>query len=163
MKKIIHHIPLLDDYNDWLDKAKYNFEKYQESYALYDLADCLLTLNALPEWIAKSDNAPEKLKNIATEKLDYMKDKVNKFVFDVTKFDDINQKLRFIRIFCNYSKHSTPKQQFPKIVMNSTLPASLPMKFENILIGDSFINASEIINDVILFWDNCIESTKNNR
>ena len=156
LKKISYHIPVLNDYNDWLDKAKYNFEKYQNSYGVYDLADCLLTLNALPEWIAKSDSAPENLKNIAKEKLAYMSAS-NGFIFDETQFDDINQKLRFIRIFCNFSKHSAPKNKFPKIEMSSTLPASFPIKFENISIGDRFINASAIIKDVITFWDNYID------
>jgi len=163
VKKISYNIPVLDDYNDWLDKAKYNFEKYKETYALYDLADCILTLNALSEWIAKSDKAPEKLREITTEKLEYMTDNVNGFVFDETKFYDINQKLRFIRVFCNFSKHSTPKHKFSKIVMGSTLPAFFPIKFENIAIGDSFFNASEIINDVITFWVSCIEKDNNNR
>jgi hypothetical protein len=65
-------IKTLNTYNDWLDKAKYEHSKYKESWSIYDLTNCLLTLNALPEWIKNCKSAPENLKSLASEKITIM-------------------------------------------------------------------------------------------
>ncbi|MEJ7740472.1 MAG: hypothetical protein WKF97_23900 [Chitinophagaceae bacterium] len=151
------HIRTLCNYKDWFSKAVHDFQRYKETYGVYELADCLLTLNALPEWIVKSIEAPESLKDIAGSKILIMTDH-NAFVFDENKLNgDIDQKLRFIRIFCNHSKHAVPKNKFPKIEMSATLPAALPIKFENISVGNSYFRAEDILLDVIKFWTKSIE------
>lgn len=152
MKKIA----TLNNYIDWYEKARYDFCRYEETSGVYELADCLLTLNALPEWIAESKEAPQSLKTLALSKLQIMKGKQG-FIFDETQLDDIDQKLRFIRLFCNHSKHGEPKEKFPKIEMSAHFDLSFPVKFEYITIGDRSILAREILTEVLEFWRNNIE------
>lgn len=140
----------LSDYRDWYMKSLHNFELYKQSSGVYDLADCLLTLNALPEWIIESENASDDLKNIAKEKIKIMKG--DGFQFDEHKLDNIDHKLRFVRIFCNFSKHAVAKDRFPKIEMSFTFPATLPAIFKDISIGDIRYEAKIILEEVLNFW-----------
>ncbi|WP_026711788.1 hypothetical protein [Flavobacterium filum] len=148
-------IPVLNDYKDWYDKALYDFDKFKQSRGVYELTDCLLTLNALPEWIRNSDNVDLHLKNIVVEKIEIMQGK-NNFIFDETKLHEVDQQLRFIRIFCNHSKHAVSKEKFPKIEMAAMLPAMFPITFDYIKIGNLVFPAEPIIKSVIDFWSQYI-------
>ena len=144
----LKNIPTLTNYKDWYEKALYGFKRYNETCAIYDLTDCLLTLNALPEWIIGSNLANESLKELAKEKISIMKS----LTFDELKLSEIDQQLRFIRIFCNHSKHAVAKEKFPKIEMAALLPAMFPIGFEYIKIGDLMFPAKLIIKNVLDFW-----------
>lgn len=145
-------IPTLTDYKDFLRKAIYDYDRYSHTHGVYDLADCLLTLNSLPEWIKESDEAPDDLKSVADEKILIMKDKMPGFVFDEYKLDEIDQQLRFIRIFCNHAKHGEPKEKLPQISMGTPLPATFPITFDYIDVGDTSYLAIDLIKNVVDFW-----------
>jgi len=150
----MNKIPSLTDYQDWFEKAKHDYKILNKSNEIFDLVDCLLSLNALPEWVSKSDHATERLKNLANEKIMVMKG--IKFKLDTSKIGrDIDHQLRFIRIFCNHSKHGDGNNT-PIIVKEpgNTLPATLPVEFITIIkIGDLRFNAKHIIYNVIDFWN----------
>ena len=154
--KKMNSIPSLSNYRDWFKKAQSNFEKLADSDDIYDFVDCLLTLNALPEWIYKSDDAPEKLRLLAEEKVKKMKGNDNRFNFDEDKLDeDIDHQLRFIRLFCNHAKHGE-KKTIPLIVkeFGGIFPATFPIEFKMIIkIGEKKVNAKHLISSVIAFWE----------
>lgn len=157
MRKI-SKIATLDKYEDWLEKSKHEFSVYKKSYSVYDLANCLLTLNALPEWIEKSEGSPESLRNIASLKISIMKGDEGRFVFDETKLDLLDQQLRMIRLFCNHAKHGIKKTGFIKIsTSTTTFPIGFPMKFEMLEVGNTHIKASDVIENIISFWEQEIE------
>lgn len=74
-KKItFERLPTLNNYYDWFEKAKHDLQIYQKTLHVYDLANCFLTLNALPEWMKESNNIDNDLKDTAKKKIDIMKE-----------------------------------------------------------------------------------------
>ncbi len=146
-------IPTLNTYQDWLKKSEKEFIDYTKSYSVYDMANCLLSLNALPEWIVKSENVPDELRNIANNKLRIMK--TYQINIEKLKEFDIDNCLRLTRTFSNHTKHNDVKDSFIKISMSSKLPATFPIKFEFLTIGNDenqFIEAKELLRTIIEFW-----------
>ncbi len=87
-------LPEINNYINLVEKLDYDLKRYAQNNHIYELMDCFLTINAVPEWILKSLEASDSLKNIANEKIQIMKG--NDFVFDETKLTDINHKLRLV-------------------------------------------------------------------
>jgi len=157
----ISKIPTLDSYRDLLEKSEYELKKYEESAVVYDMANCILSLNALPEWIVKSDSASEKLKGVAKEKITIMKDEKYSKDIEKLKIYEIDYLLRFVRTFSNHSKHLDKKQNLVRIRMSASFPLSFPIKFTNITIGNDendFIDSIEVLKVVISFWKEHINS-----
>lgn len=155
----IARIPELRTYKHWLEKAKFDYLRYKKTFGLYALTDCLLTLNAIPEWITKEENISEELKRVAENKIIIMKGQKKGFLFNEKKLEDIDQQLRFIRIFCNHSKHGSKKEKLPEISINAPFPLKLPICFEYIQVGDEYILAKNILKNVIIFWENASKET----
>ena len=148
-------IPTLNTYEDLLQKSEYELVKYEKSALVYDMANCFLSLNALPEWIYKSDNASETLKKLAESKIKIMKDENYSKNIEKLKEYDIDYSLRFIRTFSNHSKHLDKKQNLVKISMSASLPATFPIKFTNITIGDDendSIDSIKLLKSIVNFW-----------
>lgn len=148
-------LPQLDDYLQLWNKLEYDIKKYKETNHIYELLNCIMTLNSLPEWIEKSYNSSLILKETAINKIQIMKGRGG-FLFDESKLDlDIDQQLRFIRLICNHSKHKTDSELIPivKSKWGATLPMKLPAKFSNIIaIGEKEIDAEDLINSIAKFW-----------
>lgn len=153
-------IPEISDYKDLLKKFEHDLKRYSKNNHSYELIDCIMTLNALPEWITKSENASQELKSLAREKISIMKG-LNNFEFNENLIQtEINHQLRFIRLFCNHSKHKTDSGQIPRIISKygATLPAILPAKLYNIIaIGDLEFDAEYLIVKIYDFWKKEIE------
>ena len=153
-------LPQIINYLDLFKKLEYDIDRYSKSNHIYELLDCLLTLNAIPEWIINSEDATEELKKLAEAKLKIMKG-LDGFSFEEDKLaTDIDQKLRFVRLTCNHSKHKTNSKHIPviKSVFGATFPFTFPAKFCNIIaIGTKEIDAEQLVNDVADFWKNQVE------
>jgi hypothetical protein len=147
----IKRIQTLEGYKDFFRKALHDFERYSQTRGVYELADCLLTLNSLPEWIRESKEADSELKMIAAEKIIIMQASEG-FQFDEYKLNEIDHQLRFIRLFCNHTKHAARKEKLPKISMGARLPATFPITFDYIEVGETSYIALDLIRDVIEFW-----------
>lgn len=144
-------IPTLDSYSDWLEKAEHDLSVFEKTYNVYDMANCFLSLNALPEWVQKADNASEILRQLAEDKIYIMK--YHQLDIERLKDNDINNQLRFIRLFCNHAKHKKKKGDFIKITMSARLPTILPIKFEYLSISENCsIKAVDLLKNVINFW-----------
>ncbi|WP_151214060.1 hypothetical protein [Pseudomonas fluorescens] len=152
------HIQELSRYTNWLEKAKHDILLYKQTFNVFDLANVFLSLNALPEWIAKSDDAPSGLRALACKKLHIMKGANDTFYLDETKLSDLDHQLRFIRVFCNHSKHADKKKELPQITMSTTFPLTFPVKFDRIHIGSITIEALPILESVIRYWEQEITS-----
>ena len=148
-------LPKLNDYNDLILKLDHNMKRLRESNHIYDLLDCMLTLNSLPEWIIASKTASESLKKVAEEKIEIMKG-LNGFVFEENKlFDNIDQQLRFVRLLCNHTKHKTDSKLIPIIesITGTTLPMMLPARFCIIVaVGNLKVDGEFIAFQVLEFW-----------
>jgi hypothetical protein len=148
-------IPEIYDFKDLFKKLDYDIVRFGKNNHIYELIDCLMTLNALPEWIKKSDTSSEELKLLAIQKEKIMKGE-NGFQLDVNLIDsDINHQLRLIRLFCNHSKHKTDSGQIPIIYSEygATLPMTLPAKLFNIIaIGNMGFDVEFLIHSVTDFW-----------
>ena len=146
-------------YSDWLEKAKLELSRFENSISVYDMANCFLTLNALPEWIAKSDNAKQELKELAARKIEVMKG-IN-FELDENKLNELDHQLRLIRLFCNHSKHGDKKKQFKHISMGPEEPFKMnfPIKFDHLFVGSELVKISVVLENVINFWVGEIENT----
>lgn len=146
-------IPTLSSYADWLEKAEYDLSVFEKTYNVYDMANCFLSLNSLPNWIKKDNEAPKDLKELVEEKqkiIGRMGDNLN---LRKLKNNDIDQSLNFIRMFCNHAKHKKEEGVFIEITMGAKLPASLPMKFEYLSIGQNCsIKVMDLLKNVISFW-----------
>jgi hypothetical protein len=146
-------LPEINSYLELVKKLDYDLERYSRTNHIYELLDCFMTLNSLPEWIKGSPEASQPLKGIAEAKLKIMKGQ--DFTLDVDKLDtDIDHQLRFIRLICNHSKHKTDSSQIPiiKSMGGSAFPATLPVKFDIVAIGDKEVDAEDLINRVANFW-----------
>ena len=150
-------LPKLNDYNDLILKLDFNINRLRESNHIYDLLDCMLTLNSLPEWIIASDTANESLKKVADEKVKIMKG-LNGFVFDENElFNNIDHQLRFVRLLCNHTKHKSNSKLIPRIesIPGTTLPLALPARFCIIVaVGNLRVDGEFIAFQVSEFWKN---------
>jgi len=149
----------IKDYKGLMKKIEYDIKRYQKNNHVYELIDCLMSLSALPEWIFKNENTPSELKKIAKEKAIIMKGHGD-FVFNENQLDkEIDHKMRFIRLYCNQTKHNQKKGEIPRIESkyDATLPVTLPLKLYNIIaIGEKQIDAEHLITDVYDFWEKLI-------
>jgi hypothetical protein len=134
-----------------MHKSILDHERYDQSGDVYDLANCFLSLNALPDWILRDETAPQALRDLAFEKRRIMSREVDS-PLDVEKMDDIDEKLKLVRLFCNHAKHADPKKLLPVINMSVKLPATFPIRFEDITVGGREFNASKLVAAVIEFW-----------
>ena len=154
-------LPKLNNYKDLITKLDYDMKKLQETNHIYDLLNCLLTLNSLPEWIIKSDTASESLKKIAEEKVKIMKG-INGFILDQNSlFDNIDHQLRFIRLICNHTKHKTNSKQIPIIesIPGTGFPMLLPARFCLIVaIGNLRVDGEFLAYQVSEFWKEKVSS-----
>ena len=154
-------IPKLNDYKDLVLKFDYNMKKLRESNHIYDLLDCFLTLNSIPEWIIKSNTASESLKKIAQEKYDIMRGQKQGFILDENLLiNNIDHQMRFIRLLCNHTKHITNKEEIPIIqsIPGTTFPMMLPARFCIIVtIGKMQVDGELIAFQASEFWKNEIE------
>lgn len=141
----------LVDYKDFIKKSRYNFDKFCKEENTYNFLDCILTLNAIPEWIIDSE-APEKLQDIAKEKLQIMKTAWDN---ELNSLETIDEKLMVIRLISNHSKHNA-SQSFPKVSFQSGMafPITFPAKFSHLSIGDKTITAKGLLLKIIEFWEN---------
>lgn len=142
--------PTLNTYSDWLEKAKYELLRFEESCGVYDMANCFLTLNAIPEWIEKSDDAPSKLKELASSKISIMKGVG--FELDESRLGELDHQLRLVRLFCNHSKHGDPKEKLEYISMGTHFPLVFPVRFEFLYVGSEYVRAFDILKNIIDFW-----------
>ena len=152
-------LPEINDYTDIISKLDYDIKRYTQNAHIYELVDCLLTLNALPEWIVSSIKAKPSLVLLANNKIIIMKGSGG-FVFDENKLDsDMDHKLRFVRLICNHSKHKTNSGHIPviKTISDSRdtgFPYVFPVIFykHRIVIGSKSVDAEILINEVTDFW-----------
>lgn len=155
-------IPTLSSYRDWLEKAEHDLSMFEETYSVYNMANCFLSLNSLLDWIKIDDEAPKDLKELVKEKQKVMGKKKNILDFEELKNGDIDQSLNLVRMFCNHAKHGGKKGEFVEISMGARLPATLPTKFEYLSIGENCsIKAVDLLKNVIFFWKNIIYQTDN--
>ena len=153
-------LPELDNFHDLLKKLDYDIERLNKTSHIYELLDCLLTLNAIPEWIVNSSTENETLKEIANQKLKIMKG--HEFSFDENLLhEDFDQKLRLIRLVCNHAKHKTDSIHIPKIKreMDCGFPMMLPAKFGFVIsISKQSVDAEYLVFELAKFWKSKIES-----
>ena len=118
----------------------------EKTHNVYDMANCFLSLNILREWIRKDDEAPENLK-VLDEKIYKAIGKMgNNLDFEKLKNNDVVQSIHLIRMFCNHAKHKDEQGEFVEISMGAKLPATFPIKFEYLSIGENFsIKATDVL------------------
>ena len=139
----------LESSKDMLDKTKYDFKRHCEDNDIYSFMDCLLSLNAIPEWIKADDNASDEMKNDMDELIKFMKQG------SIDDLSSIEKKLRLVRLICNHSKHGATKI-FPKVksINSSSFPITFPMKFGTfVALGDDERDVRPIISDIIDYFD----------
>ena len=156
-------LPVLDNFHDLLKKLDYDIERLAKTNNIYELLDCFLTLNAIPEWIVNSSTENKPLKEIASQKLKIMKG--HQFDFDENLlFQDLDQKLRLIRLVCNHAKHKTDSIHIPKInrELGCGIPMMIPAKFGFVIsIGKQRVDAEYLVFEVARFWKLLIENNNN--
>lgn len=155
-------LPELNTYNDLLLKLDYDRERLANTNHIYELLDCLLTLNALPEWIANSQTGNSQLMQIVEEKIKVMKG--HSFNFDENLIhSDIDQQLRLIRLVCNHAKHKTDSVLIPTIKReyDASFPMVFPIKFGFIIaVGKQKVDAEFVVSQVANFWKKAISDSK---
>lgn len=155
-------IPEMSSFLDLLRKLEFDLKRYSVNNHSYEFIDCIMSLNALPDWIKNSNDATSELKQLACDKEQIMKGR-NGFQFDELKLEsDIDHQLRFIRLFCNHSKHKTDSGYIPRIISKygATFPITLPAKLYNIIaIGKKEYDAEFLLENVYDFWKRHIENT----
>jgi hypothetical protein len=145
---------------DMLAKAKRDLEKLEVTNDIDDFINCMLSLNALPEWIKKDDF----FSSITKEKaivIEYIMKEGSSFTSpnDFNLRENTNHQLRLIRAFCNHIKHAG-SQIFPSIdlVDDNTLPMELDFEFGMVLkIGEEKFKAKALIRNIINYWDSFFE------
>jgi hypothetical protein len=143
----------LSRYQHWLKKAEHELRRYEESRDVYDLANTLLTLNALPEWIEMADGAPAEIKNLAAKKIRIMKD----HHLDESRLHEIDHQLRLVRLFCNHAKHGEPKEKLSQITMSAPFPLTFPVRFDHMQIGTRTVEMLPILKSLVSFWSDEIK------
>ncbi len=155
-------IPEIETYEDLFKKVLFDFNRYKTNLNHpYDLMNCLLGLNALPEWLVSDPNANAQLQLMGKQKNEVMKDNV-KVPFDLSQIGmSIDHQLKFIRLYCNHSKHNTKNNLIPTIkVTQGSFPYTLPIKFFNFIsIGNNNYDVEYLLNDVIDFWQKAFSVT----
>jgi hypothetical protein len=146
----VERVHELSTYRDWLAKAEHELRRYQETHDVYDLANTFLTLNALPEWIAKTAGVSQRLRSTADAKLRIMKGEG--FKLDESRLDELDHQLRLVRLFCNHAKHSDSKAEFDRISMCTRFPATFPIRFDHLQVGSQTVEAVPIVKAVVHFW-----------
>lgn len=156
-------IPEISSFEHLLKKLEYDLERYSKYNHSYVLIDCIMSLNALPEWINNSANIPDELKELARAKELIMKGN-NGFELDESQLKfDIDHQLRFVRLFCNHSKHKTDSGQIPKIISTygAAFPMTLPAKLYNFMaVGSLEFDAEYLLLKVYNYWKENIENLK---
>lgn len=144
----------LQNYLDLMKKLDHDLQQYSANQTVFELLDCLLTLNSIPEWIANDPSAPAGLRLIADEKIVIMKGQKPGFSFDESLLhSDTDQMMRLIRLVSNHSKHKTDSPHIP-VIRNAGLPYTLPFKVgQHLLIGNLKIDAENILQKVTDFWE----------
>jgi len=145
-------IQTLNTYSDWLSKANYEYSLFVKSCSVYDLANCLLTINAIPEWIIENNHASEALKAIATEKIAIMRAEYQCISLNENNLHEIDHQLRLVRTFCNHAKHGKEKEKIVAISMSAQFPLNFPVKFEYLKVGNKNILIEPILKSLIEFW-----------
>lgn len=114
------------------------------------MMNCFLDVNAVPEWIEKDGKLSQTLRDQATAKLEIMR----QHPIDLAKLGEIDNQLRFVRLFCNYAKHLDPKPSagIQNITMCSALPAEYPIRFDRLAVDGEIIYPSKLLGSVIEFW-----------
>ncbi|MGC4041971.1 MAG: hypothetical protein QM710_14600 [Flavobacterium sp.] len=153
-------LPELDNFHDLINKLEYDIERLSKTSHIYELLDCLLTLNAIPEWIVNSSIENTNLIKIAKQKIEVMKG--HDFNFDENLLhENIDQKLRLIRLVCNHAKHKTNSTHIPKIrrELDCGFPMMLPAKFGFVIsIGKQRVDAEFLVFELTRFWKSQIDS-----
>lgn len=144
--------PTLGSYRHWLEKAEHDLRQFRKSGSAYDIANCLLSLNALFDWAINDPNSPKQLVVAATAKRDTITPKT--FVFDLGELQkgNIDHRLKLVRMFCNHAKHGEPRGQLKSISLGALYPASYPIKFDHIILENGSVDADVLATDVIAFW-----------
>ena len=156
-------LPELNNFHDLLSKLDYDIERLNNTSHIYELLDCLLTLYAIPEWIVNSSTESTNLIETAKQKLKVMKG--HDFNFDENLLhENIDQKLRLIRLVCNHAKHKTDSIHIPKIKreLDCGLPMMLPAKFGFVIsIGKQKVDAEFLVFELTKFWKSQIDNDGN--
>ena len=103
----------LENFRDLILKAKHDLAKYDETCGSYELFNCLMTINAIPEWVNKrndsilTDHLKLKGKRLETLMKDHksVPDEIAKIDFN-DLWKDIDLQLEIIRWLTNYAKHA---------------------------------------------------------
>ena len=153
-------IQKLESSRDMLDKAKYDFKRHCEDNDIYSFMDCLLSLNAIPDWIKKDDRIPD-------EKKDYIDDLINFMKHGET--DDlslIENKLRLVRLICNHTKHGGKKGEAKHLIPNVrtisgfSFPITFPIRFGTfVALGNDEREVRPIISDIIEYFESKLSNS----
>lgn len=146
--------PELSSYKDLFQKLEYDLVRFSKTNHIYELLDCFMTLNAIPEWIINSSEVDMVSKEIIQIKLQIMKGQNFDFNEEFLS-ESIDQKLRLVRLVCNHAKHKTDSPLIPKIerIYDATFPLILPAKFGYIIsIGKHRVDAETLIKELKNFW-----------
>ncbi len=151
-------LPELNSFHDLLDKLEYDKNRFATTSHIYELLDCLLTLNALPEWIINSEIENDKLKELAREKILIMRG-INFDLDENLISQELNHQLRLIRLVCNHAKHKTNSKLIPKIEReyDASFPMDFPVKFGFVIsVGNKKVDAEFILDTIAKFWKTAI-------
>ena len=152
--RAFNKIPTLSTTQDLIEKAEHDLNRFREDRSVYSMADCFLTLNAIPEWLEKHDGIDlgELNKNNGIIKGEKCNPTEEGFKLSV------EEKLRFVRCFCNHIKHAKEKKPIARVEMaSSPLPVPLPITFDNIAVTytngkTDTLPAENILEAVLSFW-----------
>lgn len=75
----------------------------------------------------------------------------------------IDHQLRFVRLFCNHSKHKTDSGQIPKIISTygANLPMTLPAKLCTIMaVGSLELDAEYLFLKIYNYWKEILKTLK---
>lgn len=154
-------LPEINNYLDLIKKLDYDIERFDKTNHIYELLDCFLTLNAIPEWIKKDIGTPKHLMDEAEKMQSLIKG--GEFIFNENELDKIEHKLKLVSLISNHAKHNnnSKKSTIPiiKTISGNSFPASLPVKFSHaIVVGENEIDAEYIIKEASNFWKDLIKN-----
>jgi len=151
-------IPHLENYKDLFEKILYDYELFiKNRNPKYDLMNCFMGLNSIPEWLMNDPNVTSDIKHIGKQKNEVMKDRT-KIPFDVNQIrTSLDHQLKFIRLYCNHTKHKT--DWIPEIQMyEGGFPYTFPIKFYAfIAIGKDNYDVEHLVLNVINFWKTTLQ------
>jgi hypothetical protein len=145
-----HPKPTLGGYSQWLRKAEHDLRQFRTSGHPYDIANCLLSLNALWDWVINDPNSPHELIAAAKAK----RNAVSSVRFDIDEMrrGSIDHKLKLVRMFCNHAKHGAARGSLKSIALGALYPAAYPIRFDHLILDDASVDANVLAADVIAFW-----------